>query len=145
MLWNKGGEAFCQRRHGGLAKTKTRTKSVSSYSCYLTLFFSPRPTTAATLATFSPVFVIKKLMSGAFVGSGLYQMATLPAPHQSDSTPSTLWAPPGHLTEFRGNSLLCSSHRQHKQFITSELLLYLRMTHIKFWPINFEMDFWNGS
>lgn len=86
-------------------------------------------------------------MSGAFVGSGFYQIMTLPAPHQSRRlTPLCLpgWPPPGHLAEFRETLLFVHFSVSISNLSLNELLLYLWMTHIKFWPINFEMDFEMG-
>lgn len=102
------------------------------------------------LTTFSlpcPVFVIKKLMSSAFVESGLYQILTFPAPHQSRRlTLSPLLAPPRPpRREFRETLLFVHFSFSISNLSQNELLLYLWMTHIKFSPINFEMDFEMGT
>lgn len=147
MLWNKGGEAFCQRRHGGLAKTKTRTKSVSLYSCYLTLFFSAHHHHRhfRHLLHLLPRVCNQKINERRLCGKW-------PLSDRDVARITSVWlhsvspvSTPGPPHRVEGKLFLCSTLRQHKQFITNELLLYLRMTHIKFWPINFEMDFWNGS
>lgn len=113
-LWNKGGAAFCRRRHGGLVKTKSWTKSVSWYLCHLTLFFFSPPSPAM------PRVCNQKINERRFCEKWLLSDGDSPRPaseREADSVSPARPPGPPHW-EFRETLLFVHFFLQHKQFIT---------------------------
>lgn len=89
----------------------------------------------------------KKINEQRFCGKWVLSDSDFPRPtleSEADSTLSPLRAPPGHLTEFKETLAFVHFSFSISNLSVNELLLYLWMTHIKFSPINFEMDFEMG-